>query len=139
MDINSRTLHDELAKHIGKTVFLGARSSFFYIGPCEEAISDLFLIGLMECSYAAIGRASKNEDGSLNNQHKPRSKFKIKESLVGDRRVTEVYGRGDGVVIIVEGGGFGAFWTRNEYLAGKDVFLKAIEMASQKKKKILFL
>lgn len=129
MNITQRTLHDELAKHTGKTVFLGARSSFFYIGPCEEAISDLFLIGLMECSYAAIGRIARNSDG---NAQKPRARFKIKDALVGDRHVTEIYNRGDGVVILVEGGGFGAFWTRNEYLAGKDIFLKAIDMASKK-------
>lgn len=127
---STKILRDELARHMGKTVFLGARSSFFYVGPCEEAISDLFLIGLMECSYAAIGRSTKTDSDPSKSRSKSRSKFKIKEALVGDRRVTEVYDRDDGVVILVEGGGFGTFWTRKEYLAGKDVFLKAIDMAS---------
>ena len=121
---STKTLRDELARHMGKTVFLGARSSFFYVGPCEEAISDLFLIGLMECSYTAIGHS--------NGSSRSRSRFRLKDRLVGERPVVDVYDRDDGVVILVEGGGFGTFWTRNEYLAGKDVFLKAIDMASRK-------
>ena len=105
-------LSDELAKHKGKTVFIGVRSSFFFIGPGEEASRDLDAIGLM--ARCCVSLAS----------HKDISRF-IKQPHVdiGRRKVLRTYVRnpddgGDEVVILVEGKEFGAFWTREEYLAG---------------------
>lgn len=127
--VDKRTrLVDELAKHRGKTVFLGVKSSFFFVGPCEEALSDLKFLDILERSYAAfmgrkIGFAQANVTGMS------------REPCIAERRVVSVYKRDSGrkgeVVILLEGKGFGMFWTRSEYCAGRDVLLKALDMASK--------
>jgi hypothetical protein len=120
-----RTLAKELENHLGKTVFLGVRSSFFFVGPCEEARSDLVLIDRMERAFAAfIGRKiGFAKVDSLNMTRTP----------IGERPVSEVYVRESGedgeVVIILEGREFGAFWSRQEYLKGKAAFKQALERA----------
>lgn len=121
------TLIEELAKHKGKTVYLGVKSSFFFVGPCEEAIRDISFLDIVERSYAAFicrktGFAQRGPSSS-------------DEKSVADRRVVKVYPRDSGekgeVVILLEGRGFGMFWTRREYLAGRDVLQKAIDSASK--------
>ena len=48
--------------------------------------------------------------------------------------MAEVYVRESGeegeLVIIVEGREFGAFWTRAEYIEGRDAFRKALDRAT---------
>lgn len=113
----------ELARHTGKIVFLGVKSSFFFVGPCEEALRDISFLDAMERSYAAfMGRKTGfGQKGSSGGR-------------IADRKVRKVYPRDSGrpreVVILLEGGGFGMFWTRREYLAGRIVLRKAIGLAS---------
>jgi hypothetical protein len=105
------TLKEELAKHIGETVFIGARSSFFFIGYAEEALSSLPLICLMLRKRENVARYLKcaQRDGEK----------------LGSRKVKKVYDHelGGGKTIIIEGKEFGMFWTRQEYLGQK----KALE------------
>lgn len=105
-------LSDELARHKGKTVFIGVRSSFFFIGPSEEASHDLVEIGLMARCCVPLSA------------HKDITRFlKRPPEDIGRRKVLKTYVRNpdygdDEIVILVEGKEFGAFWTREEYLAG---------------------
>lgn len=115
-----RTLRDELPLHKGETVFIGVRSSFFFIGPAEEALEGLDMLDSLERAYAeylggriGFARITKPEVA----KH------------IGDRLVKEAYQRdpfrkGE-AVIIVEGKEFGGFWSREEYLKGRDRFLRA--------------
>lgn len=121
------TLKEELERHPGKTVFLGARSSFFFVGPSSEALMDLILIDRMERAYAEmicgrIGFAKADADSRPSSEP------------IENRPVAEVYVRESGeegeLVIIVEGREFGAFWTRAEYLEGRDAFRKALDRAT---------
>ena len=119
---------DELAKHKGKTVLLGVRSSFFFVGPCEEALADMPLLGIMaRCCVPLMA-------------HKDVTKF-LKHGLddsIGKRKVIKSYDRYpeyrcDERVIIVDGREFGSFWARDEYLAGRKALVAAIESASGKR------
>ena len=118
-----KCLIDELAAHIGKNVMIGVRSSFFFIGPAEEAISDIHIVGLLAkfcIAFSAHKRVSK----------RALRKAEISED-VGMRKVVRTYvrdpiGIDDDVVIIVEGKEFGAFWTREEYLDGRKALIEAL-------------
>ena len=105
------TLMDVLARCHGKTVLIGVRSSFFFIGPCEEAISDIDLLGIMaRCCVALVA-------------HNDISRF-LNPCDIGQRKVLKTYVRNpdyaaDEIVIVIEGREFGSFWTREEYLSGK--------------------
>jgi len=117
-------LIDELAKHNGKTVLLGVRSSFFFIGPCEEAQRDMRLIGLMARVCVAIAAHKKLSVAVL-------TKLRNAPGDIGERRVVRAYVRnpdlgGDEIVILVEGKEFGSFWTRDEYLAGRQTLQDAL-------------
>lgn len=123
MNGKSTKLIDELDKHRGKTVFLGVKSSFFFIGPCDEALSEMAFIDILERSYAAyIGRQIGFAKSGLTGRHS--------ELSIAERDVISTYDRDSGrmgeVVIILDGEEFGMFWTRNEYLVGKDVFKRAL-------------
>lgn len=123
IDGESISLTDELARHKGKTVLIGVRSSFFFIGPAEEALADIHLIGLLArfcvafasrkgVSKSALKKASQKED-------------------IGKRKVIRTYardliGNSDDVVILIEGSEFGSFWTRREYLAGRKALIEAL-------------
>lgn len=117
-------LIDELAKHNGKTVLLGVRSSFFFIGPCEEAQRDMRLIGLMARVCVAIAAHKKLSVAVL-------TKLRNAPGDIGERRVVRTYVRnpdlgGDEIVILIEGKEFGSFWTRDEYLAGRQTLQDAL-------------
>ena len=118
---SERCLLGELVRNKGKTVFVGVRSSFFYIGPSEEAINELNLIGLMAKYGAAL-----MSDKDVSRQIASSSGLEI-----GGRKVLRTYDRGydpnaDEVVIIVEGREFGVFWTRDEYLSGRQMLIDAL-------------
>lgn len=116
-------LVDELRKHIGKTVCIGVRSSFFFIGPADEAIKDIRLLGMMSKLCVAI--ASRRSIGR-------KALKSAVSSDIGERIVQRVYNRNpnnDEKVIIVEGGEFGAFWNREEYIAGRKVLVGALSAA----------
>ena len=120
------TLIEELEKHRGKTVYLGVKSSFFFVGPCEEPIRDLSFIDILERSYAAfMGRKIGFSQINIGLRG---------EARISDRRVVKVYPRDSGcggeVVILLEGRDFGMFWTRSEYLAGRSVLQEALKSAS---------
>ena len=118
-----KCLIDELAAQSGKNVLIGVRSSFFFIGPAEEAIADMHLVGLLArfcVAFASNKRVSKN---SLR-------KAEMSEDI-GKRKVLRTYvrdpaGNEDDVVIIVDGKEFGAFWTRDEYLDGRKALIEAL-------------
>lgn len=117
---SKRSLKEELAAHSGKVVLLGARSSFFFIGPAEEAMADWHLLSQMVKLCGPLA-AHKDVTGLL----------PVDMDDVGERRVVKSYVRDedyckDQVVIIVEGRELGAFWSREEYLAGKDALLAAM-------------
>lgn len=115
------SLIEELNKQKGKTVLIGVRSSFFFIGPSEEAISDMKLIGIM--AHVCV---------SLMSQRcipKSMEKF-IGSEDIGNRNVIKTYERDisdeDEVVILIDGNEFGAFWTRDEYLSGRQALIEAL-------------
>ena len=119
------TLSEELARHHGKTVYIGSRSSFFYVGPAEEASASLGFISLMMRRIALITGMGTS---------KPRSRrFKIGPDdgeKLGRRKVLRVYDHdmcGEGICIIIEGREFGMFWTRSEYLAQKKLLVKTLD------------
>ena len=119
-------LKDELAKHKGKTVLVGSKSSFFYVGPCEEALSDLHSLGLMNRFCIAL---SAKKDIS-----KQIAKY---DEDIGLRKVCNTYVRdseygADEVVILVEGKELGAYWTREEYLIGRKALNTALELATSR-------
>ena len=113
----TRTLAQELPLHRGETVWIGIRSSFQYVGPAEEAISDLDVIDAMRVYFSeqmgekvGFAKIGKSDLGVP----------------IGTRMVKKVYPRGDagtGTIIIVEGREFGWFWSREEYLKGKKKYL----------------
>lgn len=106
-DDSVTTLKDELAKHVGDTVYIGARSSFFFIGPAEEALSSLPLICLLLRKKEDVARYLKSAQKDGNK--------------LGSRKVKKVYDHeiDKGKTIIIEGKEFGMFWTRQEYLGQK--------------------
>lgn len=115
------TLVDELRRHKGKTVMLGVRSSFFFIGPSEEALEDIDAIGIM--AKACVSLAANKSVRHVSRQD------------IGCRKVVKTYVRSQAtldspeeVVILIEGNEFGAFWTRDEYLSGR----KALEASIAK-------
>lgn len=115
------SLIDELSRHKGKTVMLGVRSSFFFIGPSEEAIADIRIVGIMAHVCVAI---------SMNKRPSKSAIAKVED--IGKRRVVKTYVRnpddgGDEIVILVEGSEFGSFWSRDEYLAGRRALLSAMK------------
>ena len=117
-------LIDELPKYNGKTVLLGVRSSFFFIGPCEEAQRDMRLIGLMARVCVAVAAHKKLSVAVL-------TKLRNAPGDIGERRVVRTYVRnpdlgGDEIVILIEGKEFGSFWTREEYLAGRQTLQDAL-------------
>lgn len=120
------SLKEELEAHEGDVVYLGTRSSFFYVGPAREALDDMVLIDRMERAYAAL-------IGSRIGFAKIHAS-KMPKCCIGDRSVVEAYERDSGVeherVIIVEGREFGAFWTREEYLRGRRAFRAALNRAT---------
>ena len=109
-----RTLISELAKYKGRNVYIGARSSFFFIGPSEEALSDLPLLSAMLRHIALVSRrmgVAKRLHGKIDKEEGRR---------LGCRKVIKSYEHdmfGSGVVILIEGDEFGMFWTRGEYLS----------------------
>jgi hypothetical protein len=112
MKERQRYLKDELAMCSGKTVFIGMRSSFFYVGPAEEAIADMDLLGIMSrCSTAIV--SGKADAAMLKDGGRP----DISCSLV--KKAYPRSGSDDEFVIVVEGRDPGAFWTRDEYLSGR--------------------
>jgi len=116
-------LIDELARLKGKNVMIGVRSSFFFIGPAEEAVTDIHLAGLMARFCVALAAGKRISPNALR-------KAATAEDL-GKRKVIRSYVRdpagGDGdVVILVEGREFGAFWTRDEYLDGRRALIEAL-------------
>lgn len=119
---NTHTLKDKLALHKGETVYIGARSSFFFIGPAYEALEDLALISAMMKRIASLSRRASRR----------RKKLRINPEegkKLGSRKVLNSYAHdmcGGGEVIIVEGNEFGAFWTRREYVAERERLLKTI-------------
>ena len=122
--MDQHKLIDELAKHNGKTVLLGVRSSFFFIGPCEEAQRDMRLIGLMARVCVAIAAHKKLSVAVL-------TKLRNAPGDIGERRVVKTYVRNpdlgrDEIVILIEGKEFGSFWTRDEYLAGRQTLQDAL-------------
>lgn len=113
-----RCLIDELALHSGKNVMIGAKSSFFYIGPSEEAISDISILSLLNKYCVAM----------YNQKRLPKSALNARIDDVGKREVVDSFSRisaydGCDVAIIIAGREFGVFWTRDEYLAGKKALL----------------
>jgi hypothetical protein len=117
----ANTLVDELRKHKGKTVMLGVRSSFFFIGSSEEALEDIEAVGIMAkaCVSIAANKGVRN----------------VERQDIGCRNVVKTYVRNratidspEEVVILIEGSEFGAFWTRDEYLSGR----KALEASIAK-------
>lgn len=119
-DKRSLSLKEELAKHIGETVLIGVRSSFFFIGPCEEAISDLNMLGLMSKCCVAL---------SMNKSIEKTLSSPIDD--IGCRSVSKVYKRNmfgnEDTVILIHGREFGAYWTRAEYLAGRQALCAELE------------
>lgn len=115
-------MKDELAKHIGKTVYIGARSSFFFIGPAEEALASLtFLVLMMRSIFLSTRKYV------VNRRLKSAQEDGVK---LGERKVKKVYNHDmadGGVVVIIEGKEFGMFWTRDEYLVQKKLLIEAIE------------
>lgn len=118
---SAKTLIDELRRHKGKTVMLGVRSSFFFIGPSEEALEDIEAVGIMAkaCVSIAANKVVRH----------------IERHDIGCRKVVKTYVRNQAtldspeeVVILIEGSEFGAFWTRDEYLSGR----KALEASIAK-------
>ena len=119
------TLEEELAKHIGEIVFIGARSSFFFIGPAEEALSSLDFIALMMHRIACISRGLRVMHDSKPSRR--RKKPKLDGQTLGKRKVLKVYPHDiyDGsTIIIIEGKEFGMFWSRDEYLVQKEALQK---------------
>ena len=117
------TLKDELAKHIGETVYIGARSSFFFIGPAEEALASLAFLVLMMRRIAFLSTRKH----VVNRRLKSAQEDGVK---LGERKVKKVYNHdmaNSGVVVIIEGKEFGMFWTRGEYLLQKKLLIEAIE------------
>lgn len=119
-----RTLASELAKYKGRNVYIGARSSFFFIGPSEEALSDLPLLGAMLRHIALVSRrmgVAKRLHGKIDNEEGRR---------LGCRKVIKSYEHdmcGIGVVILIEGDEFGMFWTRDEYLSERKRLLSYVK------------
>lgn len=115
------TLKDELAKHIGKTVYIGARSSFFFIGPAEEALSSMAFLVLMMRRIALMTSkkvSSRRLKLAMDNGEK-----------LAQRLVKQVYDHdmcGGGTCIIIDGKEFGMFWTREEYLVQKKALMSAL-------------
>ena len=107
-----RTLIEELSRHKGKTVMLGVRSSFFFIGPSEEALADIEVVGMM--AKACVSLVSNK--GVKHVEHVDIGSRKVVKSYVRNEATLD---SAEEVVILVEGSEFGAFWTRDEYLAGK--------------------
>jgi hypothetical protein len=106
----AETLLEELRRQNGKTVLLGVRSSFFFIGPSEEALADIDALGMMAkaCVSLAANKAVR----------------RLERIDIGSRKVVRTYVRNNAtlesaeeVVILIEGSEFGAFWTRDEYLS----------------------
>ena len=113
----SKCLREELAANSGKTVLLGVRSSFFFIGPAEEALADIDIAGMMVCLCVAISSNKRITEQMIE---------KAASEDIGSRKVVRTYvrnddGSDDEVVIIVEGREFGSFWTREESLAARRV------------------
>ena len=102
----------------GKTVLIGARSSFFFVGQAEEALEDIDILGRMVkiCPYLA---ANKDISRFIDQR----------DEKICERRVVKTYCRNDrdtDTVIVVEGKELGAFWTREEYLEGRRALMNAI-------------
>lgn len=117
---SAETLVDELRRQKGKTVMLGVRSSFFFIGPSEEALEDIDALGMMAkaCVSLAANKGIR----------------RIDRHDIGCRKVVKTYVRNQAtldspeeVVILIEGSEFGAFWTRDEYLSGRKALEASIE------------
>ena len=134
-DREKMTLADELARQSGKTVYIGARSSFFFIGPADEAASDLLTVCAMLRRIASMRSANSSAASRPPSRAPSKKRGKIcadDADRLGKRRVLSVYdhdigsgipgnpgrsGGSGGVVIIIEGREFGMFWSREEYLA----------------------
>ena len=120
-DSTGRCLRDELGRQKDRTVLLGTRSSFFFIGPASEALADLTLVGQM--SKLCVTLAAR----------RPVTAAALRRATcdIGQRTIVRQYVRDaacdvDETVILVDGKEFGAFWTREEYLAGKQSLLYAL-------------
>ena len=105
---DDKTLLSVLEKNKGVTVCIGAKSSFFFIGPADEAIRDLPIMGAIIDSERALSGCRRRRGKS-----EPRD--------LSCRRVVSTYYRDDKpnseLAIIVEGDEFGSVWTRAEYLS----------------------
>ena len=121
MEPSEDTLIQELAKNKGKTVFIGARSSFFFIGPAEEAITQLAIISAM-IKHIALMSSRKKRKISVSPEDGVR---------LGKRKVIKTYKHHvcDSTVILVSGREFGAFWTREEYLKERKKLLEMLSIS----------
>ena len=120
-DSTGRCLRDELGRQKDRTVLLGTRSSFFFIGPASEAVTDIRIVSLMAKLCVTIAAKRTVTPAAI----------KRATCDIGRRMIIREYVRdgscGNGeTVILVEGNEFGAFWTREEYLAGKQSLLAAL-------------
>ena len=126
-----KRLRDELAKHIGETVLIGVRSSFFFIGPCEEAISDLEMLGLMSRCCVALSSGKSIE--------KIAKAFSSRPDDIGERMVSRTsvrsFSGNEETVIIIEGKEFGSYWTRAEYLAGRQALIAELSALKEQESK----
>lgn len=105
-------------------MLLGTRSSFFFIGPASEALADMTLVGQM--AKLCVTLASKRQVTA--------DALRRATCDIGQRTVVRQYVRDavcgvDETVILVAGNEFGAFWTREEYLVGKEALRSARENA----------
>lgn len=120
-DSTGRCLRDELGRQKDRTVLLGTRSSFFFIGPASEALADLTLVGQMAKLCVTLAARRPVTAAALR-----RATCDIGQRTIVRQYVRDAACDGDETVILVEGNEFGAFWTREEYLAGKQSLLAAL-------------
>ena len=91
-------------------MLLGTRSSFFFIGPASEAVTDIRIVSLMAKLCITIAAKRTVTPAAI----------KRATCDIGRRKIIRE------TVILVEGNEFGAFWTREEYLFGKQSLLAAL-------------
>ena len=113
--INRKTVHvNKKTIPVNKKtiLFIGSASSFFFAGTSEEFFR---LRNQIERRLEAYWRKSKAKDGSADD-YLPLEK----------RSVLSIYKRlsNDGIVVILEGGEQGSFWTREEFLRIYGQFLE---------------
>ena len=123
-DSTGRCLRDELGRQKDRTVLLGTRSSFFFIGPASEALADLTFVGQMAKLCVTLSTRRPVTAAALR-----RATCDIGQRTIVRQYVRDAVCGGDETVILVSGNEFGAFWTREEYLVGKEALRAARENA----------